>query len=360
MANIDNREEIAKIDKENVLGSVEMFSDQCEHAFEDASKVEFPDDYKKVNNVVMTGMGGSGLGARVIESVYAKDLKAPLIRVNDYNLPDFVNENSLVFCSSYSGTTEEAVENAKQAIARKAKWAVIAKGGTLLEMARSNGVPVYQIDPKYNPSNQPRMSIGYMVVGQLVMASKSGLFNLKKADVDEVSGFMKEVLTGIRVEVDEENNEAKKLARLMFGKNIVFVSSEHLVGPMHVVNNQLNENAKVFSSDFVIPELNHHLMEGLSHPKTNAEYLLMVTAMSNLYSSRIQQRYGITLDVARRNNIETFMFESKGKSKLTQAFELIQFGAYANLYLSVLYGQDPAPIPWVDYFKEQLGQPLGK
>lgn len=360
MTILDSREEIANVDLENVLGSVEALADQCKDAWTEAGKVEVPESYKNTSNIVMCGMGGSGLGARIIESVYGVEIKIPLLRVNDYNLPAFVDEKSLVICSSYSGTTEETLENAKQAIAKKAKWMAIGTGNELIELAIAHKVPFYQIIPKYNPSKQPRMAIGYSVVGQLVLASKVGLFHIGENDVEKLVEAMNVVKSLSDVEVTGDKNPAKQLAQKLKGKNIFYVSAGHLVGAMHTVNNQLNENAKTFSADFQIPELNHHLMEGLKHPDSNNHNLFMFFANSDLFSKRIQQRLEITKDVVGKNNISNFTYNLKTNSKLAQAFELIQFGGFVNLYLSVLYGQNPAPIPWVDYFKTKLGQPLGK
>jgi len=348
MTNLNDPQVIQKIDTQNVLGSVDSLPDQCLHAFEDASKIQVPDDYKNINAVVMCGMGGSGLGARVIQSVFAKDLKVPFIRVNDYNLPGFVNQNTLVFCSSYSGTTEETVQNAQQAIAKKAKWLAITTGNALLDLAKTNNAPYYQMQPKFNPSNQPRMAIGYSVVGQLVLAQKTGLISLEKSQIDAAVAAMKKV--------QKDLQKAQDLAHLMHNKLVFYLSAEHLVGPLHVVNNQLNENAKSFSADQVIPEFNHHLLEGLINPPSNPQNLLIFLANSNLYSPRIKQRMQITQDIITRNNIPTESYQPQATSPLSQAFELIQFGAYANLYLSILYNQNPAPIPQVDYFKTKLGQ----
>lgn len=359
-ANLDLRDEISKIDEKNVLGSVESLPDQCLHAWEEASNVEVPEDYSDVYNIIMTGMGGSGLGARIIESIYHEEIKFPLTRINDYNLPSYANIHSLVVCSSYSGETEEPVQTAREAIERKCKWMAIGRGNTLIDLAKKHKVPYYQINPRYNPSNQPRMAIGYSVIGQLVLASKAGLFTLQKKDVERAVKAMKTVIDDNKVEVAETKNEAKKLARALLGKNIFYISARHLVGSTHTINNQLNENAKTFSADFQIPELNHHLMEGMKHPKANPYRLFLVFANSDLYPKRIQQRFKITMDIVSKNKIEFYEFKPKSKARLSQAFELIQFGGFVNLYLSVLYGQNPAPIPWVDYFKTKLGQPLGK
>jgi len=358
--NLDSTEEIKKIDTENVLGSIDQLSDQVLHAWEDANNINVPDDYRNVKNVVMCGMGGSGLGARIIESVYSKDLKIPLLRINDYHLPEFVDLSTLVICSSYSGETEETIQNANEAIDKNAKWMAIANGGKLLRMAQENNVPFYDIDPKFNPSNQPRMAIGYSVIGQMVLAAKAGLFSLQKEEIIGIKNCMKHILSKNNLEIKFFENDAKTLAGKLRDKIIIYVASGHLVGAMHTVNNQLNENAKNLSIDAQIPELNHHLLEGLKHPEKNKENLFMIFVNSNLYPERIKQRMKITRDVVEQNGIETYTFEAISDTKLSQSFELIQFGAYVNYYLSMLYDQNPSPIPWVDYFKEKLGQPLGK
>ncbi len=348
---IDSREEIAKIDKENVLGSIEALPDQLLHAWQDASKISVPESYKSIKNIVMTGMGGSGLGARVIESLFADSLKYPLIKINDYQLPEWVNEDTLVICSSYSGETEETIANVKEAIKRKAKWMAIGAGGTLIKMAQEYKVPYYQIQPKYNPSNQPRMAIGYSIIGQLVLAAKAGIISFDKDDLEKAVSAMKTIV---------DKDQAKQPALRMKDKIIFFLAARHLIGAAHTINNQLNENTKNFSADFVIPELNHHLMEGLKYPSKNPSNLFAFLIKSPLYPERIRQRFEITEDVIWKNKIESYSFEAKAETKLAQVFELIQFGTYVDFYLSILYKQNPAPIPWVDYFKVKLGQPLGK
>lgn len=357
---LDSRKEIAKIDLENVLGSVEALSDQCLHAWEEASKVIIPESYKDINAIVMCGMGGSGLGARIIEAVFGKKLRVPLIRVNDYKLPDFVSEKTLVICSSYSGTTEETVANAKEATEKKAKWMAIGTGNTLIDLAKKEGVPFYQIEAKYNPSNQPRMAIGYSVMGQIALVSTCGLLKVSEEEVKEIVTGMKELVKKLNPDIPKEQNIAKKLAACLKDRIVCLIASEHLVGGVHTFNNQLNENSKVFTADYTIPELNHHLMEGLKHPTLNKKALFLLFAESQKYTGRILERFRVTKDVVHQNKIENEVIKVEGKSLLGESFNLIQMGAYINLYLAILYKQNPAPIPWVDYFKTKLGQPLGK
>ena len=95
-------------------------------------------------------------------------------------------------------------------------------------------------------------------------------------------------------------------------------------------------------------------MEGLKFPQTNPNTTLFWFFNSKLYSPRLRQRFELTREVVEKNQLGTILWEAGAKTKLAQAFELIQFGAYVNFYLSQLHQIDPAPIPWVDYFKVQL------
>lgn len=358
--NLDDLEEIKKLDKSNVYGSVDELPKQCLHAWEDTKNLQVPDSYHTINKIVMTGMGGSGLGARVIESVYASKLKYPLIRINDYDLPDWVDNETLVICSSFSGTTEETVENARQAQSCGAKWMAIGAGGDLINLAKEHNVPYYQINPIYNPSKQPRLAIGYSIIGQLVMASKANVIDFNKSNVESIIKAMDNIRNKANFSISEKDNLAKISARQMFQKKIIFMGARHTLAAAHVVKNQMNENAKNFSAIFDIPELNHHLMEGLRFPQSNKKDLLCVFIDSTLYPKRISQRVNITKDVIRKNKIPIEIWQTKAEDPLSQAFEIIQFGGFVNFYLAVLYGIDPAPIPWVDYFKIELGQPLGQ
>jgi hypothetical protein len=236
----------------------------------------------------------------------------------------------------------------------------IGTGNSLIELAENEKVPFYKIVPTFNPSNQPRMAIGYSIVGQLVLASKADLFKIDKADIDKIASTMNNVRQKYSQDVEFGNNDAKKLASSIKDRVCILMVSEHLVGAAHVLNNQMNENSKNTSFDIQIPELNHHLMEGLAHPTKNSENIVVVFINSTLYEDRIKQRIEITKEVVSKNNIPFYEINLNSSSKISQSFELIQFGAYVNFYMSILYDQDPAPIPWVDFFKERLGQPLGK
>jgi glucose/mannose-6-phosphate isomerase len=354
---LDDTKAQQKLDSEGLYNSIVDLSKQCTHAYDVATQLKI--DKKPVKHLIMSGMGGSGLAARVIESVYQNQLTVPLVRINDYHLPKWAGKFTLVVVSSYSGTTEETVQILKEALAKQCQIMVICAGGALKELALKHKLPMYLIDPKHNPSKQPRMAIGYSIIGQLTMVAKAGLVKLGRADIEALETTMHKVVKANGQEVKELINPAKKLAQAIHSKQLIMVASQHLTGAFHVVKNQINENAKQLSHRHDVPELNHHLMEGLKFPKTNKKDVVFWLVNSMLYEKRIQTRMVLTMDVVNKNKINAFEFLPVSKTKLAQSFELIQFGAFVSYYMTILNGINPAPIPWVDYFKQKLGQPLG-
>lgn len=350
---LQSRELIAELDKSNMISSIEMLDKQIEHAWSDTRSINLS-QIGEVRNVVVAGMGGSGLGADVIKTLFKEELTVPLEIVHDYHLPNFVNQNSLVFLASYSGNTEEILSCAEDAKQKNAQIIVICAGGKLEEFARQNQYPMYLIDAKYNPSDQPRMAIGYAVFGMIAMLDKVGLIQLTDEHVSSIAKTIKDSVEMSKVEVDQDENPAKALAFTMLDRRSVIVASEFLEGAAHVATNQLNENAKIFADYKVVPELNHHLMEGLKFPKSNSSTHVFLLVQSHLYRAENSLRMQLTQQVIEDNEVDTMMINLRSKTKIEQVFEMIVLFSYAGFYLSMLEGIDPSPIPFVESFKEKL------
>jgi glucose/mannose-6-phosphate isomerase len=353
---LDSRDDIKQLDQENVLGSIEMLPDQIQQVWAERDSIHMhADAFADLRNIVVSGMGGSNLGAHVIKTLYKDTLKFPLELARDYTLPAFVNEHSLVVLSSYSGSTEETLASAEDAKKRGAKIAVVSAGGKLHEFAQREHAPEFLIDPKYNPSGQPRMAIGYSVFAQLALFAKLGLVSITDSEISGVIALLRQNAKGLSPEMID-NNTAKFLAYTAVDKIVTLVSAEHLEGAAHVFNNQLNENAKNFTVQHVLPEMDHHALEGLQFPKVLRPEIVFFLFLSSLYNQRTQKRFPLTLDVIEQNEMHGQLIHAIAPTKLEQVWEVIQLGAYTNFYLAILNGINPAPIPWVDYFKDQLGK----
>src|SRR3989344_4090611 len=119
--------------------------------------VEHSDLLRAHKQYVICGMGGSQLGAMLIE---AYGPAHNLILHKDYGLPPMSQEDaeqSLFILSSYSGTTEETLDAGREAFARGYATAALSTGGKLIEFAKKHSLPHIVIP---DTGLQPRLATG--------------------------------------------------------------------------------------------------------------------------------------------------------------------------------------------------------
>lgn len=345
MQNLSDIESIKKIDPQNTLASTDMLAEQCQLAWTEANAITLSQEISDIKNIVCCGMGASVYGALVTRALAGSGLKYPLETISDYHLPEYVNSETLVILTSYSGTTEEVLSCAKEAKEKGAQMIVLTKGGPLADFAKANYLPAYIFDGKLNPAGIPRLGNGYTIIGLLGLLHKTGVIPLPTSLITEALEFLKK-------QKDVLKQKAMTDAKQFVGKLPVIFAAEHLAGNAHILRNQFNETSKTFSSFFLVPDLNHHLMEGLQFPAPSN--LLFILLQSNNYSEKIKKRMNLTKEVVAKNKQMQIDFVPSGTSIYSDFLEVMVYGSYLTLYLGLLYDQNPAINPWVDYFKQQL------
>lgn len=344
---------LKQYDPDQIFESVLRFSQQARQAVRDVNRLPFPRLLGKVDAIVVAGMGGSALGAHVLQAACSRELRVPLVIANDYHIPAWVGRRTLVVLSSYSGSTEETIAAAKAAKLAGAKVVAITSGGVIGRFARAHKLPAYMFTPIENPSGQPRLGTGYMTFGLLAILRKVGLLSLSAATIEDA------IQTAHRVTKATDLRRPSPLLALshrLMGRAILVVAAEHLLGTAHVMSNQLNETAKAFATWFAIPELNHHLMEGLENPKANIRRTTFLMLSSQMYHPRTQKRFQLTADVIRQNGAKVEVVRIPGKTRLDQAASTLAYSGALTLALGLRYRINPATIQWVHYFKRRLAK----
>lgn len=342
--------------QQKVLESIKQLPDQCLQAWEETQKLEFGSQYKEIWNVAVCGMGASGLPTHVITSAFKTNV--PVVSVNDYNVPSWANKHTLVYLSSYSGSTEEVLSCAEQAKNNECMVTGATSGGLpagrqgkLGEYFKENNYTAYLYDPKHNPSEQPRMGLGYGIFGQLGILSKLGVVedndNIAeqvKTAVAELREFAQKIQQSDQEPIDKPTNHNHVL---------VILAAQHLVGSAHIFANQINETAKTFSTWFSIPEANHHLLEGLKRPDFP---LVAIFLESENYSPNIKRRVALTKQIVEKNGHKIESYYASMGPHVKEILEILIHSSYATLRMAEIYNEDPIAIPWVDYFKTELGK----
>ncbi len=352
MTNLDSIDQIKALDVGGLVNSIYKLPFQVEQAWKEVTQLSFKEDYSNVKNIVVAGMGGSALGSRIIDSYLIDNLNIPLETVTDFKLPHYVNSETLVILSSYSGGTVETINCFYDAQKRAAKVFAITTGGNLGDLIKQTEMDFYIFDPINNPCGQPRMALGYSVASLLSFLVKTKF--ITSPDVGPLINSIKSNINELSLESPEDTNLAKTLAKKLKGKFPILISAEHLIGVAHAFKNQLNENSKSFATLFDLPELNHHLLEGLRNPALIKSNLAFIIFESDLYSPEINKLIPIVKEILVKNELEVISFKLLEKDKLKQIFESLAFGSFVSYYLALVYDIDPTPIPWVKYLKDKL------
>ncbi|MCJ7741017.1 bifunctional phosphoglucose/phosphomannose isomerase [Candidatus Microgenomates bacterium] len=360
MANLDDIRELQGIDTGKTYESILFLPDQCQAVIKDLEKMIIPQDFLDVSSLVFCGMGGSAYGGRIIKSLYSDALKIPVDLVSDYHLPAFVNSSTLVIAASYSGNTEETVTCLEEACRVNAKVIGICSGGKIADITRQSGKPCLVFSTVYNPSEQPRLGQGYMQAGQVGLLIKLGLLPSDAFESNALINELRNENEKLSIDKPAKENHAKKLAKDLENKIPIMLGGEFLEGAIHAVRNPFHETGKHFAEYFILPEANHHLMEGLSYPLEIKKSFVFIFVTSDLYSEQLKKRITLTKEVVRKNGFPTLDINLKSKNKLNQVFELIQLGSFLTFYLAMLHDLDPVKIPWVDYFKKELKKEYGE
>jgi len=349
---LDDPQVYKQFDAEDMLTRLHEVPRICQQAWQMAMKFDLPQDYTKVDKVVILGMGGSAIGGDFISSLVMSAAKLPIFVHRDYYLPAFVDKKTLVIASSYSGMTEETLSSFEQALATDSKKLAITTGGKLKTTAEANNVPVFSFDYRA----QPRTALPFTFLPVLCFLQKLGFLSEKSADVAEAVKVLQGLSQKINEGVPLANNPAKQLAQRLYGHLPVIYGAGTLSGVAQRWKTLLNENSKAWAFYEVFPELNHNAIVGYQFPTELADKIIVVLLRSAYLDNRIQLRYQLTAQLLNRAKISHYFVVGEGTSPLSQMMSLVLLGDYVSYYLAILYQTDPSPVKAIDYLKEQLGK----
>jgi glucose/mannose-6-phosphate isomerase len=345
-------DDITRRDPKGMSIWIADFYKQVEEAVRIGKDSKIKLNVKGIQNIVLTGLGGSAIGGDLLRSYLAEELEVPFMVNRHYVLPEFVGKNTLVIVSSYSGNTEETISAHKDATKRKAKVLCISTGGETARLARKFKQPWIQIPPGLSP----RAALGYSFFPLLVALSKLGLIKLKEKDIKETIQMLKTKAV-LYSNPESAENAPLKLAEQLKGKlPIVYSPMEHLDTVNVRWRGQIAENAKQLSSGHMLPEMNHNELVGWKVLTDIMKQMHVIFLKDSGTHKRVAIREDITMQIIAQYAGMVTEISSEGKSLLTRLFSLIYFGDWVTLYLAILNNEDPEPVAVIDFLKGELAK----
>lgn len=320
---------------------IKDFPLQLSEALDIGRKIPSIKSAHKIRNILICGMGGSGIGGALVREYVAGRLKVPLEVNNDYDLPDYAGKHTLIISSSYSGDTEETLSAMKSAMKRKCSIVCISSGGKMAAIAQEKNIPLVKI-PGGMP---PRTCLGYSFIAELAVLWKAGFIK---------DNFISEVESSIAL-IRSKRSSIQKKAKALAGEIYRTIPAIYIsVGMKSMAmrwKQQMNENAKMLAHANAIPELNHNELVGY-HDKYKNVSVIFLRHRSD--AAPIQKRFELTEAVIAKKAAFSQTIFSEGDSYMEKLIYFLHFGDWLTLYMAELRNVDPIKIDVLDKLKKDL------
>jgi len=295
----------------------------------------------QADHYVLLGMGGSHLAADIVKDI----LPDVALQIHeDYSLPEVSSKGiaeTLFIASSYSGNTEEILDAAKEAYAKKYNIICIAVGGALIDFARTNSLP-YIVLP--NVGIQPRLALGYSLIALAHVLNQETLINNLRA-------------LAMTLHPAALEQQGKEIAALLEGYIPIIYASNRNRSLAYNWKIKCNETGKIPAFYNLFPELNHNEMTGFDFvEKTNkfSSYFYFIFIKDVQDNKRVQKRFEVTKDLYEKRGQRVIDIAITGNTRVDMIFSNLVLADWVAYHSAILYGAEPEQVPMVEDFKKKM------
>jgi len=302
--------------------------------------------------VLITGMGGSAIGADLLASYVASQSQVPVFVHRDYDLPAWVQApHTLVITSSHSGNTEETLSAFEAARSRGCPVLALSTGGKLASLADQAGYPVWRFEHK----GQPRSAVGFSFGLLLGAFFRLGLIPDPSKELAGAVAAMQLQQRSLAANVPTVQNLAKREAGQLCGRFVVVMGSGILAPVARRWKGQISEVAKAWAQFEFLPEADHNTLAGGLNPPELLDRLMVLFLRAPSDHPRNARRAELTRKAFMLEGFNTDFMDAQGATPLEHMWTLLHLGDYMAYYLAMIYGVDPTPVDAIEGFKKELG-----
>ena len=340
------------IDSSNMYKSIYDFPDHLHEAKIIGESIILGNNYSKIDNIVVAGMGGSAIGGDITRLMLQNELKIPMYICRNYKLPNWVNNDSLVICSSYSGNTEESLSAFEDAQKKKAQIIAISTGGVLSKQINKLGLDLIEI-----PSGlQPRAALALSFVPMLYLFQLLNLIEIKIIN-DLIKAIDKIELMRNNYNKETSENPAYLISKKIYQTlPVIYGENESLAIIAIRWKGQLSENAKMLAYHNELPEMNHNEIVGWENNLELINKISIIWLKDKSDHPRTNIRQASTKNIIDNLAATHEIISVEGSTKVERYLNMIHLGDWVSFWCAILHKTDPTPVTKIDKLKEILSK----
>jgi glucose/mannose-6-phosphate isomerase len=302
---------------------------------------ETPEMDLKFRNLVVVGMGGSGIVGDILRDYLEWEIGMTVKTIQDSSLPKDVSREDLVLGISFSGNTIETLKTIKQALDKGIRVVAITTGGELKRLAERRGFPVVISQGALAPrAALPQLSASAL---KLVLNNIEGV----EAMYDIAEALDRE---SHEYSLEREENRAYRLAYNMWGLMPIFYANTRYSSLLHRAKSSINENAKLSVYYGVFPEGYHNEIEIYDEISDPLILPIILKAPEDDLDPLIKHLEDI--------EVEHIIVELRGENQLERILRGILLVDVASIYLAYLRKRDPYKIDVIEKIKKMRGREI--
>ena len=329
--------------------------EQCLDGWRKGLAWEIPSRFRSLEQMAVLGMGGSAIGADLLQGILSDEaIQRPMAVNRTYTIPRWIGRKTLVLVCSYSGNTEETLSGAFQAKKQGAHLLAITSGGKLASWAAEHRIPLLRI-PAGLP---PRSAVGTLTFAPLGLMARLGWARRKDLPVEAACrGLAREIQTHWAPSVRTAANPAKQIAQALKGRlPILYGAAGGWEGVVYRWRTQLEENSKTLAFHHIFPEATHNEISGWLQPKPLMNRLAALFLTDPAVHPRTLRRMKFTAGIIRDQGASVQRVRVSGRSRMERMLNLIALGDFVSIYLGILYKIDPTPVERVEALKKFMSR----
>ena len=299
-------------------------------------------DFKDIDNVVFSGMGGSGAVGDLFSSILSKTNIHTTV-VKGYELPKTVDKNTLVVITSISGNTIEVLTTLESATKKDCSVIAFSSGGRMESFCTKNNVEFRKIPQIHSP----RASFPSYVYS--ILKTLNSIIPIKKQEITNSLEKLELVSKEISSENLSDTNPSLNLANWITGIPIIYYPWGLQAAAIRF-KNSLQENAKTHAIIEDVIESGHNGI--VSWEKPSDIVPIMIEGKDDHIKTK--ERWTILRQYFEENNIAYKEISSLEGGILSKIMSLIYLLDYSTIYYAARLGINPSPIKSIDFIKERL------
>jgi len=301
-----------------------------------------PIDFKDIDHIIFSGMGGSGAIGDLISAILSKtDIHVSVVK--GYLLPKTVDSNTLVVATSISGNTIETMTTLKSAHRLNCKKIAFSGGGNIESFCSQNGVEFRKIQMVHSP----RASFCRFVYS--ILRVLNSVIPIERQDIVESLDKLEEMSKKISSLNLTESNPSLSLAEWITGIPLIYYPAGLQATGIRF-KNSLQENAKSHAIMEDVIEACHNGIVSWEKPSIVQPILLM--GQDDYIKTK--ERWKLLQEYFEKNKINYWQVLSEKGNILSKLVCLIYLLDYSSIYLAIKEGIDPTPIKSIDFLKNRL------